>query len=471
MDRGITISPTSQVGSHARVTVKLDAAGEISHLAVEIEDLGGFERSCHGRPVEEMPNLAVSLCSGNPWSHHLASAKACDEIFGVVPPPAGIKLRELCHNISSCGKFINDLSHAGNETILIAAEDPFIRNIPGLLRANQEIGKKVVHVRHLGERMLQTIAGNASHPAAAVPGGFFRSLNESDRRKLLPMASEILEFARFTARWVRDALIPEPVENVPSGYLGTVDEEGGFNTYDGLLRLMKPDGSYAAFPPELYADHIAEIRGPDFSVPYHYAKSWGEPFTLDIEHPRGVYQTNAVARLMVADRLPTPLAQEEFEEVQHRAGKEGRASTFSHRARFIELLYHAERIVELLNDPAIVDREVRAPVKPRAARGVGCIECSGGLLVHDYETDANGLLRRVKLITGTMQNNALISLTLRRIAQPMISRGKCHRGLAGRIETALASFDPCLPCVTHGPLPIQITILDAGGSPISTCTN
>src|SRR4030067_172213 len=87
MDRGITISPTSQGGSHARVTVKLDAA-------VEIEDLGGFERSCHGRPVEEMPNLAVSLCSGNPWSHHLASAKACDEIFGVVPPPAGIKLRE-----------------------------------------------------------------------------------------------------------------------------------------------------------------------------------------------------------------------------------------------------------------------------------------------------------------------------------------------------------------------------------------
>ncbi|MHC4316645.1 MAG: nickel-dependent hydrogenase large subunit [Planctomycetota bacterium] len=76
----------------------------------------------------------------------------------------------------------------------------------------------------------------------------------------------------------------------------------------------------------------------------------------------------------------------------------------------IELLYNAEKVVELLNDPEITSTETRVAVTPRAARGVGCVEAPRGTLIHDYETDENGLITNLNLIVGTTHNRALLIL-------------------------------------------------------------
>jgi len=55
----------------------------------------------------------------------------------------------------------------------------------------------------------------------------------------------------------------------------------------------------------------------------------------------------------------------------------------------IELLYHAEHAVELLNDKEITSKETRIPVQLRRARGVAHVEAPRGTLIHDYETDEN----------------------------------------------------------------------------------
>jgi len=63
------------------------------------------------------------------------------------------------------------------------------------------------------------------------------------------------------------------------------------------------------------------------------------------------------------------------------------------------------------------------PVTPRAARGVGCVEAPRGTLIHDYETDENGLVTDVNLIVGTTHNNAPINMSVKQAAQTLIKDG------------------------------------------------
>ena len=95
MGKTITIAPVSRLEGHAKVTIKLDDAGEVEDTFVNVVELRGFEKFCIGRPAEELPRITTSICGVCPWSHHLASAKATDAVFGVTPPPTGVKLREL----------------------------------------------------------------------------------------------------------------------------------------------------------------------------------------------------------------------------------------------------------------------------------------------------------------------------------------------------------------------------------------
>jgi F420-non-reducing hydrogenase large subunit len=100
MGKTLTIAPVTRLEGHAKVTIQLDDAGNVSDTLVHIVELRGFEKFCIGRPVEELPRIVTSICGVCPWSHHLASAKTNDAVFGVEPPPAGKKLRELCNSIA-----------------------------------------------------------------------------------------------------------------------------------------------------------------------------------------------------------------------------------------------------------------------------------------------------------------------------------------------------------------------------------
>ena len=96
----IVIQPVTRIEGSAKITIQLDDQGNVADTRVSVVELRGFERFCVGRPVEEMPRITSRICGVCPWSHHLASAKACDAVFGVEPPPAGRKLRDLANSIA-----------------------------------------------------------------------------------------------------------------------------------------------------------------------------------------------------------------------------------------------------------------------------------------------------------------------------------------------------------------------------------
>ncbi|MBI2440478.1 MAG: Ni/Fe hydrogenase subunit alpha [Lentisphaerae bacterium] len=474
MTKTITISPVTRIEGHAKVTIQLDDAGNVADTQVNVVELRGFEKFCIGRPVEELPRIVTSICGVCPWSHHLASAKANDAVFGVQIPPTGRKLRELCNAIAYMEEHILHFFFlAGADFVMGPDADYAVRNVIGIAQAHPEIGKRVVRCRHLGAQMLNIVSGKSIHPVTAVPGGFSKPLREDERQRLLPMAGELLEFAKFAMTFAKDNIVPKYLDAIKSlaviktGFLGTVTSDGTLNLYDGKLRLMKPDGSYTDFASEQYTDYIGENVRPWSYLKFPFAKAWGEGFDMDLAAPKGIYRTNTLARLNVCDRLATPLAQAEFVEFRKAFGRPAQLTLLYHYARLIELLYNAELALQLLNDPEITGKETRVKVKPRAARGVGCVEAPRGTLIHDYETDDQGLVTNVNLIVGTTHNNAPINMSVKQAAMSLIKNGRYDQGILNRVEMAIRAYDPCLSCATHaldGSLPVKITILNRKGA-------
>jgi F420-non-reducing hydrogenase large subunit len=475
MSKKIVIQPVTRLEGHAKVTILLDDAGNVSDTRVHIVELRGFEKFCIGRPVEELPRIVTSICGVCPWSHHLASSKACDAIFGVEIPPAARKLRELCNCIAFTEEHILHFYFlAAPDFVMGPTADYSVRNVIGIAQAAPELGRKVVRNRHLGAKMLEIVSGKAIHPVTSVPGGYSKALTAEERDKMLPMAEEVLEFAKFGLDMAKKDIFPKYMDTIKTlgviktGFLGTVTKDGTLDLYDGMLRMMQSDGTYEDFSCDKYTDYISEHIEPWTYLKFPYMKKAGK-LSMDLDNPVGVYRTNTLARMNVCDRIRTPLAQKEFEEFRSTFGRPAQFTLAYNWARLIELLYNAEYAVQLLKDPDITSKDIRVPVKPRAARGIACIEAPRGTLIHDYETDADGMVTNCNLIVGTTHNNAPINMSVKQAAMSTIKGGKYDQGLLNMVEMAIRAYDPCLSCATHqldGRLPVKITILNPEGETV-----
>ncbi len=475
MSKTITIQPVTRIEGHAKVNIYLDDAGNVSDARVNVLELRGFEKFCVGRPVEELPRIVTSICGVCPWSHHLASSKTCDGIFGVVPPPAGRKLRELANSIAFTEEHILHFYFlAGADFVLGPDADYAVRNVIGIAEKLPDVARQVVRARALGARMLEVLSGKSIHPVASVPGGFSKALSGEERDEMLVMAREILDLAKFSIAYAKNEIIPKYLDVVKTlgvittGFLGTVTEDGTLDLYDGVLRMMQPDGTYEDFGYDTYADHISEHVEPWSYMKFPYMKNAGG-FSMDLDNPVGIYRTNSLARINVCDRIRTPLAQAELEEFRSTLGRPVQLTLAYHWARLIELLYNAEYAIELLHSDDITSTDTRVPVQPRAARAIGCVEAPRGTLIHEYETDDDGMVTSVNLIVGTTHNNAPINMSVKKAAQDTIKGGKYDQGMLNMVEMAIRAYDPCLSCATHeldGRIPVEINLVAPDGETI-----
>jgi F420-non-reducing hydrogenase large subunit len=448
MGKVINIQPITRIEGHAKVAIHLDDAGNVADTKVHVQALRGFEKFCEGRPVEEMPRIVCHICGICPWAHHLASSKAGDACFGVTPPPAAVKLRRLMQSIAYISdKILHFYFLAAPDFVIGPDADYSVRNVVGIVGAAPDIAKQVVKMRQMGASILEHFAGRAIHPTLSLPGGVSKPMTEAERQEMLPQANELLEFCKFSMKFAKDNVFPKYLDAIKNlgvievGYLGTVTADGALDFYDGHLRLMKPDGSYDDFTYEQYTDYLGEWVEPWSYQKFPYAKKWGQ-LNLSLDNPTGVYRTNCLARINVADKMATPLAQKELEEFRAAFGRPAHYTLLYHYARLIELLQAAETAVELLNDPEITSPDIRAKAEPKAGRGVGCVEAPRGTLIHDYECDDQGLITKVNLIVGTTHNNAAINLSVNQAAKLCIKEGQYDAGALNKVEMAIRAYDP-----------------------------
>jgi F420-non-reducing hydrogenase large subunit len=478
----ITIDPMTRLEGHGKIEIFLDDDGNVVNSYLQVPELRGFERFCVGRPVEEMPVLTNRICGVCPEAHHMAAAKAADAVYGVEPPPAGRKLRELLY---SAFYFADHTTHfyvlAGPDFIMGPDAPVAERNILGVIhKVGLEIGSKVIQARHYGHSTVEMIGGRKVHPCTAVPGGMTKSLSETERAEIERMGRWGIEFAQFSLKLFGDVVLGNPeyrdlilgdVYSHRTYYMGLVDAQNRVNFYDGRVSVVSPDGErIGTYAPHEYTDWISERVEPWSYLKFPYLKKVGWKGFVDGKDS-GVYMATPLSRLNAADGMATPLAQAEYERFYATlGGKPVHQRLAIHWARLIELLYAAERWVELATDPEITSPNVRVVPTKVPNEGVGIVEAPRGTLTHHYRTDERGLLTMVNLVVGTTNNNAAMSLSINKAARSFIKAGTVvEEGLLNRIEMAYRAYDPCLGCATHslpGRIALQVSIRDAQGTPI-----
>jgi F420-non-reducing hydrogenase large subunit len=479
----ISIDPITRLEGHGRIDIFLDDAGNVANAYLVIPELRGFERFCVGRPAEDMPNLTNRICGVCPEAHHMAATKALDDLFHVEPPPTAKKLRELFYSIFFVTDHTTHFYALGGPDFVVGPDaHPLERNILGVVKkVGLEIGSKVLRMRHIGHELIQMIGGRRVHPNWGVPGGVSKGINEEQRRYIEECGREAIEFAKFSLKLFQDVVLANTryVELIKSDTymhrtynMGTVDANNRVNFYDGMIRVVGPDGrEHAKYHPRQYTEYVAEHVEPWTYLKFPYLKKVGWKGFVDGEDS-GVYKATPLARLNAADGMATPLAQAEYERFYDTlGGKPVHHTLATHWARLIELLYAAERWVELATDPEITGKEYRVLPTATPDEGVGCVEAPRGTLTHHYWTDERGIITRCNLIVGTTNNYAPIAMSVKKAAQGLIRGGQVREGLLNMVEMAFRAYDPCFGCATHslpGQMPLEVNIRAADGTILKT---
>lgn len=468
MGTKITIEPVTRIEGHAKVTVCLDDQGRVERARLHVNEFRGFEKFCEGRLFNEMPLITERICGICPVSHHLASAKAGDEILGVTIPRPARLLRELMHmgqTIQSHAMHFFEL--AGPDLLLGFDADPKIRNVVGLYAANPELTRQAVKLRKFGQEIVARVGDRKIHPNFAIPGGVNKTLAGADRDAILTLLPEMVTIAQSGLSIMKGWAEAHQAELntfavFPTAYLGMVTENDALTLYDGQIRLVDAQRQpIARFDGRDYLEHIAEhVESWSYlKFPYYKALGW----------PGGVYRVGPLGRLNAATQCTTPLAQAEYEVFQQACGGQVVCGTlYYHYARLIELLYALEHAQQLLLDGDITSTDLRAAGGGaiRNAQGVGVIEAPRGTLWHHYQVDEQGRLTRVNLIVATGNNNYAMSRAVEEVAKASIPvGGAVPEGALNRIEAAIRAYDPCLSCSTHalGQMPMEVVVLDARG--------
>jgi F420-non-reducing hydrogenase large subunit len=478
----ITIDPITRLEGHGKIEIFLDDKGNVANTYFQIPELRGFERFCVDRPVEEVPIITNRICGVCPEAHHMAGAKAADAVYNVDPPRTAKMLRELMYSAFYVTDHATHFYALGGPDFVMGPDAPVAeRNILGVIhKVGLDVAGKVIQARKAGHTVIEIIGGRKVHPCTSIPGGLTRGINEEERKEIEEMGRFAVEFAQFSLQLFADIvlgnqgyvdLILSDAYTIPMHYIGMVDENNKVNFYDGKISVVDPDGKrLGKYAPSEYTDWIAERVEPWTYLKFPYLKKVGWKGFVGGKDS-GVYSATPLSRLNASDGMATPRAQEEYQKMfETLGGKPVHQQLATHWARLVELLYAAERWVELATDPEITSDNYHTVPTETPTEGVGIVEAPRGTLTHHYWTDERGVVTRVNLIVGTTNNYAPISMSLKKAAQNFIKEGVVvTEGLLNRVEMAFRSYDPCFGCATHslpGQMPLEVKITDAEGDTV-----
>ena len=257
MSRKITIDPVTRVEGHGRVTIHLDEYGKVQDSFFHIVEFRGFERFIQGHPYWEAPVLVQRLCGICPVSHHLAAAKAIDQLVGIDPrdlAPAATKLRRLLHYGQIFQSHALHFFYLASPDLLFGMDAPIEkRNVMAVAIENKELARKGILMRKFGQEIIKAIAGKRIHGVAAVPGGMHKTLDPAEREfflsgkeipsidTMITWSLEVIQFIK--AYHEKNKRLMGTFAQFPSGHLGMVDAAGNLDFYDGNLRAIDSEGN------------------------------------------------------------------------------------------------------------------------------------------------------------------------------------------------------------------------------------
>ena len=407
--RTISAEGISRVEGEGSLRVRVQD-GRVVDVALDIfEPPRYFEALLVGR------HFTCGIC---PVAYQMSACLAMEDACGVVVDERIEALRRLLY----CGEWIQ--SHALHIYLLHAPD--FLGCADAVELADLDpIGvTRGLDIKRTGNLVMQTVGGRAVHPVNVRVGGFYRSPELDSIRALAEPLRRARDAALETVEWVAGFEFPD------------VTSEYRFVALDQSDRYAIDGGRPSLDGHTLSAAQFAEI-----AVEEHVERSTALHAKLD---GRDRYLTGPLALFALnASRLP--------EVARDAAAAAGLYAPCvnpfrSIVVRAVELVFacdEALRLVERYEPPVQPAIEVVA----RAATGTATTEAPRGLLLHQYDIDDDGIIRRARIMPPTSQNQLSIEDDLRRVVENGLSLD--DEELQWRCEQAVRNHDPCISCAAH----------------------
>jgi len=483
----ITVDPITRLEGHGKIEIFLDDSGNVENVYWQVPELRGFERFCIGRKVTELNQITARLCGVCPGAHHLASTKAIDGCYNTKPTETAFRIRDMFYSAHFVHSHIAHFyALAAPDFVLGPASPAATRNVLGVVGAvGLELGGAVLKARSQAQKIQAMIGGKATHPVMGVPGGVSIGISKEGQKEMISMSENLVEFAKTSLQVFKDVVLAnkEYVDIIANPdlyyhetyYMGMVSDKKGKNQlefHDGPIRVVDQKGKeFAKYSSDDYLDNIAEAVEPWSYEKFPYLKKIGYKGLID-GPDSGIYRATPLSRLNACDSISTPLAQEalnDYRALFKSLGVTGPVhhTLATHWARIIELIFAAEKCLEIANDKDLTNSDIKQKDLQAGGRGVGCVEAPRGTLTHDYTCDENGIVTACNLVVGTTNNNGPMNMSVAKVAKALIKNGEISPGLLNMVEMAFRAYDPCNSCATHslpGQMPLTATVRGKDGS-------
>jgi coenzyme F420-reducing hydrogenase alpha subunit len=415
-----------EVGALARVEGEgalhlVVEGGRVTDLRLEIyEPPRFFEAFARGRRADELPDLMARICGICPVAYQMSAVHAIEAAFGVALHPVVRALRRLYY----AGEWIE--SHLLHMTFLAAPDflglDDGIQ-IAQLHRAEVE---RALRLRKLGNRILIAFGGRSVNPVGVRIGGFHRIPTRAE----LGVLGDELRRARGEAeallRWFGSLPVPSRPQDVELVALRHGEE---YPMNEG--RVVSSRGLDVAA--DAFEEAFEEVQVPHSTALQSRLRSGG-----------GCYLVGPLARVALnADRLSPAAAAAHAAFAQRFERPDPAGSVFARGIEVLQAIDEAIAVIDAFEEPA----ESAPAWTPRAGVGRAATEAPRGILFVAVETDAEGLVRRLRIVPPTSQNQAQIEADLRALAPAVLAlpEDRARR----TCEAAIRDYDPCISCATH----------------------
>jgi F420-non-reducing hydrogenase large subunit len=445
--REITISPTTRIEGHGKVTITLDEDGNVSNAYFYATEIRGFDYFLRGMEADRLPFIISRICGVCSTAHIVASVEAIESVYKTQIPETARKLRELL----LMGQIIS------NHSLVIyfltlpdfyfpLEEDSSKRNIFQIMRERPDIGRRAITLRSFGARILDVIGKREVHILSVIPGGLISPPKEREREGLLREAENALPVAKEAVALGKELFEKNWADFKKAGdyktYYMALTRNDALEFYNSKIRVIDPQGnSMSEFEARDYMEFLEEKSYPWTYAKFAYLKALG--------WPDGIVQVGSTARMNVNTRATTEIANKELQGFKTRFGSPAHATLLFDYARLVDLVYACERAKDLLMDEELTRTDTRVKVQPKGGRGVGVVEAPRGTLAHEYFLTEEGRLEKMKLVIPTQINNEAININVKAAAAEFIHKGEVKPGLLNRVEMAIRAYDPCIKCATR----------------------
>jgi coenzyme F420-reducing hydrogenase alpha subunit len=417
--RTITVAALARVEGEGGLTLSL-RGGRVADVKLRIyEPPRFFEGFLRGRDFREVPDVTARICGICPVAYQMSSIHALEAACGVKVVGPIRELRRLLY----CGEWIE--SHALHVFMLHAPDFLGYESAIHMAKDHAELVTKALELKKIGNDLVTVVGGREIHPVNVRLGGFYRA---PARRELQPLEERLkraLELSLETVRFAAGLEFPDFEPDYEFVALRHPEEypfnEGRIVSNRGL------DIAVSEFEEHFVEEHLA------------YANA------LHCVHKgHGAYHVGPLARYSLNfERLPG-IAQDAARGAG--LGKVCRNPFRSIIVRAVELVFACHEALRIISayeppEPAAV------AVPPRAGTGHGASEAPRGLLYHSYQIDADGLVRKARIVPPTAQNQKTIENDLRALVPTLVDLPR--EELTWRCEQAIRNYDPCISCATH----------------------